>query len=620
MKPRLMSIAYVLAICIVLVLSILSFLDTRELLRTEGVGRTTRDAIERLEAVQITADEFEGNAQAFLLTGDPSYSTAFQASSQTLDDQEAAADQATAGRPGLEHDRDVLRGLIQQMRTGTIRGLSRPDGQVQTHPDDALIRDLAGTRAALGRIATQMRAELEAQLVVERAQHRFLRNGSVVIAGGGVVALAVILVIGFLLLQERQRRKAIEMDHNRFFDLSIDLFCLANIKGFFTRVNPAFPRLLGYTLEELTTRPIMAFVHPDDRERSLHELAVLGEGKDLIEFENRYVCKDGSIVWLMWNCKSYLSRQMVFGTARNITRAKIMERKLLENEQNLERALRAERRSLLELQSHSVALERSNRELKEFAHVAAHDLQEPLRMVSSYCAMLGETYRGKLDPDADEIITLAVDGAKRMQVLIQDMLVYARVDSSALQLAAAALSPIIGEARLNLQAAISESRAQIVYDELPDVWVDRRQIVQLLQNLIGNAIKYRSEEIPVIRITASRIEHAWRISIMDNGIGIAPRHHDRVFGMFKRLHTRDKYSGTGIGLAVCRKIVEIHGGTIWVESTGVGGSTFHFTIPDQPSPTATPGPVPILPAAPSTTTSSNSVVSAGVEAQESITA
>ena len=224
-------------------------------------------------------------------------------------------------------------------------------------------------------------------------------------------------------------------------------------------------------------------------------------------------------------------------------------------------------------------LARSNAELEQFAYVASHDLQEPLRMVASYTQLLARRYRGKLDADADEFIAFAVDGATRMQTLIRDLLSYSRLTSKARALEPVDAGVAAGAAIGNLQTSIGEAGADVSVGGLPNVLADTVQLTQLFQNLIGNAIKYCEERRPQIHVDAKSNGSAWVFSVRDNGIGIDPQYFERIFQMFQRLHTREEYSGTGIGLAICRKIVERHGGRIWVESQPGQGSTFLFTLP-----------------------------------------
>ena len=227
-------------------------------------------------------------------------------------------------------------------------------------------------------------------------------------------------------------------------------------------------------------------------------------------------------------------------------------------------------------------LSRSNEELGQFAYIASHDLQEPLRMVASYTQLLSKRYTGKLDKDADEFIAFAVDGANRMQHLIQDLLTFSRVGTKINTLRDILSEDALRQALGNLRGAIEDSGAVVTHDRLPAVLADETQLVQLFQNLIGNAIKYQAPGIPRVHVSASENGGGKStFSIRDNGLGIDPKYFERIFGMFQRLHKRDEFDGTGIGLAICKKIVERHGGTISVESEPGKGSTFRFTVPES---------------------------------------
>ena len=226
-------------------------------------------------------------------------------------------------------------------------------------------------------------------------------------------------------------------------------------------------------------------------------------------------------------------------------------------------------------------LNRSNTELGQFASLASHDLQEPLRMVSSYTQLLAKRYKGKLDSDADEFIGFAVDGANRMQRLIHDLLLYSRVGSGEADLLDASSEEALQQAIKNLRCSIEESGALVTHDPLPIVQADERQLTQLFQNLVGNAIKYQSPGTPRVHISATRNEKKWMFSVKDNGLGIEPRYFEKIFVMFQRLHKREEFTGTGIGLAICKKIVERHGGRISIESQLGKGSTFHFALAES---------------------------------------
>ena len=252
--------------------------------------------------------------------------------------------------------------------------------------------------------------------------------------------------------------------------------------------------------------------------------------------------------------------QGVFAAARDITERKAMENEIKETMEKLQQ---------------------SNAELEQFAYVASHDLQEPLRMVASYVQLLERRYKGKLDPEADEFIAYAVDGANRMRGLIDDLLTYSRVSRLGKPFEPTNLESTLDVALKNLKVSIAENGAVVTHDKLPVVMADGGQLVQLLQNLIGNAIKFHGKELPRVHVSAKSQEKDYLFSVKDNGIGIAPEYYDRLFKIFQRLHTREEYPGSGIGLAVCKRIVERHGGRIWIESQVGKGSTIYFTLNKQ---------------------------------------
>jgi PAS domain S-box-containing protein len=275
--------------------------------------------------------------------------------------------------------------------------------------------------------------------------------------------------------------------------------------------------------------------------------------------------------------------------SRDITERKQAEQALRKSEEREQQIILTEQQRRLELEKRTAQvlrekadeLERSNKELEQFAYVASHDLQEPLRMVASYTQLLAERYSGQLDGKAEKYIGYAVDGALRMQLLINDLLAYSRVGTRARPFQEFASADIVREAIHDLGKSIDESGANIVIGDLPTVICDRSQLRQLFQNLIANAVKFKGDITPRVEVTAQRSGTNWEFCVADNGIGIDPQFHERIFVIFQRLHERDKYPGSGIGLSICKKIVERHGGRIWCESEAGKGSRFLFTLPVQ---------------------------------------
>ncbi|MGC9444481.1 MAG: PAS domain S-box protein [Candidatus Methanospirareceae archaeon] len=483
-----------------------------------------------------------------------------------------------------------------------------------------------------------------------------------------------------------------------------------DLEGRFRRLNKAYLDLLGYSLDELRTMTFTDVTHPEDRAKRQRYFQELLAGTEHVEFENRYVRKDGSVrdviiragfvpyangrphyivnvvediterkkaeerlrnivegssiptfvitdthVISHWNAAlealTGLSRAALIGTDKQWTAFYPHERPILADlivdraaerdvkalygeackksslidgayeaedffpamgaegtwlfftaaplkdakgaiygaletlqditeRKNAEEELHRYREHLEELvEARTAELERSNAELQQFAYVASHDLQEPLRMITSYLQLLERRYKERLDADADEFIFYAVDGAKRMQALINDLLAFSRVQTRGKPFKPTDAEQVLSLTLQNLQTAIEESKAEITYDPLPTVVVDEVQLGQVFQNLIGNAIKFHGDEPPRIHISAEKGANEWIFSIADNGIGIDPQYVEKIFGIFQRLHNARDYPGTGIGLAICKRIVERHGGRIWVESEPGKGATFYFTIP-----------------------------------------
>jgi PAS domain S-box-containing protein len=326
--------------------------------------------------------------------------------------------------------------------------------------------------------------------------------------------------------------------------------------------NEAACHMNGYTRAELIGRSIdilnTTAAAPEERAAYLDRLR--REGVVFIDALHRH--KDGHVfpVEISTSIIRLRGRERVLGIDRDVTARKRLEQEL---------AARAEE------------LERSNKELEQFAYVASHDLQEPLRIVAGYAELLARRYGGSLDQDADEFIGYMVDGVGRMQRLINDLLHYSRVGTKGKEPVPTDLDRVLDEALGNLGSKIEETEAEVTADRLPTVPADEGQLVQLFQNLIGNAVKFHGDRRPRVHVGAERRNGEWELSVADNGIGIDADYRDQIFEIFQRLHARDEFEGTGIGLAICRKIVDRHGGRIWVESTPGRGSTFRFTIPAE---------------------------------------
>jgi PAS domain S-box-containing protein len=333
-------------------------------------------------------------------------------------------------------------------------------------------------------------------------------------------------------------------------------------EGYITNVSRTDVEMLGYTREEMIGRPIWKLNVDEDTVREQVMAKLTGAQPPGKQLERIYRRKDGTTFPVLVEDRLILNEK---GCIKGIrcTVQDITERKRMEQA----------------LKKKTEELARSNEDLEQFAYVASHDLQEPLRMVTSYVQLLSKRYKAKLDADANEFIDFAVDGAVRMRKLINDLLTYSRVGTQGKELSPTDSEAVLAQSVNDLSVVIEEYGALVTHDPLPTVMADGPQLEQLFQNLIGNAIKFRSSEPPRVHVSASRNGKGWVFSVRDNGIGIAPEYSDRIFIIFQRLHSRQEYPGTGIGLAICKKIVERHGGHIWVESDVGKGATFCFTIP-----------------------------------------
>jgi PAS domain S-box-containing protein len=395
-----------------------------------------------------------------------------------------------------------------------------------------------------------------------------------VLEGGLISLLAERLRVVWRWSEERGERLRLLIDGTKDY-----AFIMLDVEGNVATWNDSAFRILGYQAKDIIGRNYSHF-YPDEDERPPSppkEISAV-ETAGRLEAERWLSRKDGSWFWanvLMTALRDKAGQPRGFSLViRDISERRWAEKELEKYRQHLE--------DMVKLRTDQLA--RSNHDLEQFAYVASHDLQEPLRMISGYMQLLERRYKSKLDSDADKFINFAVDGAARMQQLINDLLAYSRVNQKGDDLTTVDCGEALKEALSNLQLAVRESGAKVTHDPLPRVPGDRLQLVQLFQNLVSNSIKYHGQEPPMIHIGAVMEENGqWRFSVRDNGIGIEPDYFDRIFVIFQRLHDRSQYAGTGIGLAICKRIVERHGGRILVESQVGKGSTFYFTLTGEPS-------------------------------------
>jgi len=365
----------------------------------------------------------------------------------------------------------------------------------------------------------------------------------------------------------RQSEQALRDSEERFrttFQLAASGICEV-VDGRFVRVNRSLCEILGYAEDQLLGMTVKELSHPEDRDVTDAERGRIHAGEiDSARFEKRYVRADGAVVWC----------EIAIALVRSVDGHPLYEVAVFDDVTERKRAEAA-------LNEAHQELKRSNAELEQFAYVASHDLQEPLRMVSSYTQLLMRRYGERLDGDAREFTAYIIDGAGRMKQLIEDLLAYSRVGTKGKEFKPVPVESALRRAIVNLRAAIEESGAAVTYESLPVAQADDTQLAQLFQNLIGNALKFRSASVPRIHVSCVQKPAEYEIVVADNGIGIEAQYFERIFMVFQRLHNKGEYPGTGIGLAICKKVVERHGGRIWVESKPNEGSAFHFTLPKE---------------------------------------
>ncbi len=344
-----------------------------------------------------------------------------------------------------------------------------------------------------------------------------------------------------------------------------EMLCVWDIHSLqFLYASPSTVKFTGVSLEELLESSPTHFMPPEyvSKLSGIISRVIADPSYVAPLFETPLLNKDGKTIWIEAAFTWIRDKAGTIVACQSVNRD-ITDRKMAEET----------------IASKTAELSRSNAELAQFAYIASHDLQEPLRMVAGFLELLSKRYKGQLGSDADEFIAFAVEGANRMKQLIDDLLVYSRVGTRAKPLESKDSQTILTDALDNLKVALEESEGSVEISSLPIVTCDAVQLTQVFQNLIANALKFRGEAPPIVEIGCRKKENEWVFSVADNGIGIDPKYFERIFLIFQRLHQRDAYPGTGIGLAVCKKIVERHGGRIWVESEPGKGSVFFFTIP-----------------------------------------
>ncbi len=567
-------IGFLAALFLLIGVGFLSWRNSVRLAETHRLVAHTHEILQNLEDLQRRLSDAEAGQRGFLLTGEESFLAPYKGALKSVREMVVTLKTVTADNPTQQKSLEEMGPLIEQrieimdrrIHTRRTEGLASVTTPTVLREGEQLMNDI-------GRLNDRMEEEETRLLQIRRAAaeetfQRFARIGSV----AGIVSVVIFALIFAALMREnanrRESEKALAASELRFRSLTENVkdyaIFMLDSEGKVATWSKGAEKFKGYKSEEIIGKHFSTFYPPEDlaAKKPERELGTaLAEGR--VEDEGWRVRKDGSRFWAYVTITALRDKDgNLLGFSkitRDMTERKKAEEKLKETVDELNR---------------------SNAELEQFAYVASHDLQEPLRAVSGCVQILQRRYTDKLDAKASELIQHAVEGSVRMQTLINDLLAYSRVSSKAQPLEEVDSGKVLKNTLLNLRAAIEESHAQVIYNGLPAVFADPAQLSQLFQNLVGNALKYRGDLPPEIRVDAVLEDDAhWRFAVRDNGIGIEPQYFERIFRLFQRLHTRREYTGTGIGLALCKKIVERHGGRIWVESKPEKGSTFYFTLP-----------------------------------------
>jgi PAS domain S-box-containing protein len=579
--------------------------------------RYRRHVISQLEKVLSSLKDAETGQRGYLLTGKPDYLRPYQTATAVLNQEMDVLEQLIAAEP------------LQQKRVTELERVT--DMKLAELEQTIQIQQTQGTQAALEVVDSDRGKQLMDQirtiyltilndeqslLNTEVQKQEKLSHLTNLLTIGGIL-LELVLVIGIILKlnQETQNLKKsqqeVTQNEQRYRSLvtaTAHVVWLADASGHLQNMTPGWSFITGQSEQESQGTGWLAAIHPDDRARVHEQWQAAIAKQEFYEVEYQLQVINDNYRDFCMRGVPVLEGGVVHewvGTCVDITTRKQAERFLKQSRDDLEHQVQERTRELTQtnvvlqteiserlqaeqaLAQFAETLKRSNQELEQFAYVASHDLQEPLRAVANYTQLLARKYNGHLDEKADKYIGYIVDGATRMQQLINDLLSYSRIGRQTLNLRSIDFNTLVKRVLDDLHIAIADCGAVVTTDPLPTVVGDATQLTQLLQNLVGNAIKYRNQETPKLHISARQSDDEWIFSVKDNGIGIDPQYADRIFIIFQRLHTRRDYSGTGIGLAICKKIVELHQGRIWVESQVGQGSIFYFTLPaTQPNVTS----------------------------------
>jgi PAS domain S-box-containing protein len=562
-----MILGFILALIFVAGSLALTYESGRGYLQTNGWLMHTQEVLLELQSTQSALQDAESGVRGYVLTGSAPYLEPYQVALRTtpahLDRLRTLIADNPTQRARFARLAHAVDQRLQTMRnildTYTLHGREAARLEVATGRGKAAMDSVRSLVAEMDHEEERLLQRRHAAAAT-RAQMTFVAIGLLGLATAGLLAGMYFLITRFLrdrwTAELKERRLQVERD--RFFELSRDLLCVAGFDGHFTRLNASWEKTLGFTREELQAEPWLAFVHPDDRESTLAVGADVMAGKEAIAFENRYRCKDGSYRWLQWNATPWLDQGVIFAVARDVTEQRRHETELLAAKETAEAA---------------------NRELESFSYSVSHDLRGPLRAIDGFSQVLAEDYGNALDAEGRRYIERVRNGCRRMGELIEDLLQLSRLSRTEIRREAVDLGDVARHVVEELQMRDPARRVHLEIAGNAAVEGDVRLLRIVLENLLSNAWKFtRHVETARIEFGVTSLKGRPTFYVRDNGAGFDMAYAGKLFGAFQRLHRVDEFEGTGIGLATVQRIIHRHGGQVWAESEVGSGARFFFTV------------------------------------------
>ncbi|HEV3271360.1 MAG TPA: ATP-binding protein [Candidatus Methylacidiphilales bacterium] len=555
-------------------LGCLSLIGIGNLVETSHWVEHTQIVIDRLQTLLTDVEEESMAKRSFVRTGNFAYLQFYRNSRRDLFAQFQTFKDLTSDNQAPNHQKNLatLQDLLNQHNAAVER--IGPSGQSVQLP--ILTRQIEDNDKLIDQIKAQIGAmQADERLLLQQRTAATVESSNrlrIIITAGSIFGILGILASTFFINREMAARRRTQRDLDRFFTLTNDLLCVAGFDGYFKKVNPAWEKTFGYTNNELTSRPFEQFLHPDDVEKTRHEFARQLSGHDVISFENRYRCKDGSYRWLLWNAHPLVAEQTIYASARDLTERKNIEHEVLKLNEDLKQ--RADQ------------LETANKELESFSYSVSHDLRAPLRHIHGFVELLQKAPAIQTDESSRRQMSIIAKAAREMGVLIDDLLAFSRTGRAEMHPIKVDMREIIDQIIQDRAIECKGRRVTWEIKPLSSVAGDPNLLRLVWTNLLDNALKYTrprdQAKIEIGQIVDQANGAPAReivFYVRDNGVGFDMRYAAKLFGVFQRLHRAELFEGTGIGLANVQRIIHRHGGRVWAESQVDSGATFYFSLP-----------------------------------------